>query len=230
MEPLGLAPASGRGAHRATPDRPGRVPSGAVGGAWTPPGWMPPRPAAEGDRRHRGDCPDGTVRAELPAGGKRVAVVAAPRIAGWRCAAGGSPERPAGDFHGLIAVPLDATATSLTCTFHPTRPTAGREPSGPPRCSPLLLLAAVTAVRRRRRPGAARPLHRASACDHHSLTAPRGTPHADIDRRALLQRGGRPRPLPPGGPEGRRGTAAPRPRHGVRVRGRRQPGPHARRP
>ncbi|OYP18639.1 hypothetical protein CFC35_32545 [Streptomyces sp. FBKL.4005] len=150
MEPLGLAPASGRVRIELTPDRPGRVPSGAVGCLDTA-----RLDAAAARLKATGatevTVSDGTVRAELPAGGKRVAVVAAPRIAGWRCAAGGGPERPAGDFHGLIAVPLDATATSLTCTFHPPGLRLGGA-VGAASLLTLLLLAAVTAVRRRRAP------------------------------------------------------------------------------
>ncbi|MFF7936046.1 MULTISPECIES: YfhO family protein [unclassified Streptomyces] len=61
----------------------------------------------------------GTIRAQLPAGSKGVAVVAAPRIAGWRCASGAAAPVPAKEYHGLIAVPLDGTSTSVTCAFRP---------------------------------------------------------------------------------------------------------------
>ncbi|HEY8984187.1 MAG TPA: YfhO family protein [Streptomyces sp.] len=62
---------------------------------------------------------DDTIRTELPRGSSGLAVVAAPRIAGWRCAIGDAPAVPAQDFHGLIAAPLNPTSTTLTCTFHP---------------------------------------------------------------------------------------------------------------
>ncbi|MDH6448650.1 MULTISPECIES: YfhO family protein [unclassified Streptomyces] len=61
----------------------------------------------------------GTIRAQLPAGSKGVAVVAAPRIAGWRCVSGAAAPVPAKEYHGLIAVPLDGTSTSVTCAFRP---------------------------------------------------------------------------------------------------------------
>lgn len=54
------------------------------------------------------------VRAELPEGTSGIAVLAAPRIAGWSC--GG---RPADSYLGLVATPLDAGRTSVECTFRP---------------------------------------------------------------------------------------------------------------
>ncbi len=92
-----------------------------------------------------------TVRARLRPGSKGIAVVAAPRIAGWRCATGDGPERPADDFHGLIAMPLDGTANSLTCTFHPPGLRLGTT-VGAASLLTLVLLTAFTAVRRRRAP------------------------------------------------------------------------------
>ncbi|MGY5054799.1 YfhO family protein [Streptomyces sp. 900105755] len=95
---------------------------------------------------------DGTLHAQLPAGSRGTAVVAAPRIAGWRCSAGGD-EVPAGEFHGLIAVPLGASATSLTCTFHPPGLRLGTAVGGASLLT-LILIGTVSAVRRR---AAARP-------------------------------------------------------------------------
>ncbi|MFG2880887.1 YfhO family protein [Streptomyces sp. NPDC048297] len=118
MEPLGTAPASGRLRIELTPDRPGSVPAGAVGCLDTARlHTAAARLKATGATKVT--VSDGTLRAELPAGSTGTAVVAAPRIAGWRCATGGAPARPAGSYHGLIAVPLDGTSTTLTCTFHP---------------------------------------------------------------------------------------------------------------
>ncbi|UFR05562.1 YfhO family protein [Streptomyces sp. Go40/10] len=150
MEPLGTAPASGRLRIELAPDRPGRVPPGAVGCLDTARlDTATARLKAAGATAVT--VSDATVRAELPAGSTGIAVVAAPRIAGWRCAAGDGPERPAGDFHGLIAVPLDAGATSLTCTFHPPGLRLGTA-VGAASLLTLVLLTAVRAVRRRRTP------------------------------------------------------------------------------
>ncbi|MEU2063549.1 YfhO family protein [Streptomyces sp. NPDC013455] len=150
MAPLGTAPASGRLRIELSPDRPGRVPHGAVGCLDTA------RLDAAAARLEAAGATgvsvsDGTVRAELPAGSRGIAVVAAPRIAGWRCATGDGPERPADDYHGLIAVPLDPGATSLTCTFHPPGRRLGTA-VGAASLLTLALLTVPTAVRRRRPP------------------------------------------------------------------------------
>ncbi|MEV5146336.1 YfhO family protein [Streptomyces sp. NPDC052727] len=150
MEPLGTAPAPGALRIELRPDRPGRIPSGAVGCLDTA------RLAGAAARLKATGATevtvsDATVRARLPAGSKGVAVVAAPRIAGWRCAGGDGPERPADDFHGLIAVPLDGTATSLTCTFHPPGLRLGTT-VGAASLLTLVVLTALAAVRRRRAP------------------------------------------------------------------------------
>ncbi|MGW2460846.1 YfhO family protein [Streptomyces sp. NPDC001761] len=150
MEPLGTAPASGPLRIELRPDRPGRIPSAAVGCL------DPARLATAAARLKAAGATDvtvsgATVRARLRAGSKGVAVVAAPRIAGWRCATGDGPERPAGAFHGLIAVPLDGTATSLTCTFHPPGLRLGTA-VGAASLLTLVVLTALTAVRRRRAP------------------------------------------------------------------------------
>ncbi|MFF4570031.1 YfhO family protein [Streptomyces sp. NPDC001410] len=156
MAPLGPAPASGRLRIDLTPDRPGRVPGGAIGCLDT----ARLRTAAarlKATGATEVTVSDGTVRAQLPAGSKGIAVVAAPRIAGWRCATGGGPARPAGEYHGLIAVPLDgtdgtaATSTSLTCTFHPPGLRLGTAVGGASLLT-LALLGTLTAVRRRRAP------------------------------------------------------------------------------
>ncbi|GAA2928812.1 hypothetical protein GCM10010524_65900 [Streptomyces mexicanus] len=91
-------------------------------------------------------------------------MLAAPRIAGWRCAAGDGPAAPAGQYYGLIAVPLDGSATSITCTFHPPGLRLGAAAGGASLLI-LALLGAVGAVRGRR--GAHRPE------PHPSTTHPR---------------------------------------------------------
>lgn len=148
MQRLGTVPATGRIRIELSPTRTGTVPDGAVG-------------CLDTARLHTAvqrlkatgatevTVSDGTVRAQLPAGSKGTAVLAAPRIAGWRCAAGGAPAAPAQTYYGLIAVPLDGSATSVTCTFHPPGLRLGGAVGGVSLLT-LVLLGTVTAVRRRR--------------------------------------------------------------------------------
>ncbi|MGW1869597.1 YfhO family protein [Streptomyces mauvecolor] len=60
-----------------------------------------------------------SVHAELPVGASGRAVLAVPRIAGWSCAVNGAGVAPAGDYLGLVAVPLPAGARSVSCSFRP---------------------------------------------------------------------------------------------------------------
>ncbi|MFF9487400.1 YfhO family protein [Streptomyces sp. NPDC014676] len=148
MEPLGTVPASGHLRIELSPNRTGVVPDGAVGCLDRA------RLRTAADRlRSTGatevSVSDGTVRAELPAGSTGTAVLAAPRIAGWRCAAGDAPAVPAKEYYGLIAVPLDGSATSVTCTFHPPGLRLGGAVGGASLLA-LILLGTLTAVRRRR--------------------------------------------------------------------------------
>ncbi|MFJ9724344.1 YfhO family protein [Streptomyces sp. NPDC101209] len=148
MEPLGTTPASGRVRILLTPDRPGSIPQGAVGCLDT----ARLRAAVErlkASGATRVTFSGATVRAELPAGSKGIAVVAVPRIAGWRCAMGDGAAVPAKDHHGLIAVPLDGTSTTLTCTFHPPGLRLGTG-VGAGSLLTLALLGVLAAVRRRR--------------------------------------------------------------------------------
>jgi uncharacterized membrane protein YfhO len=148
MEPLGPVPASGRLRITLSPARAGLVPQGAVGCLDT--GRL--RTAVDRLRATgatRVTVSGGTLHAQLPAGSTGTAVVAAPRIAGWRCAAGSAGAAPAKDFHGLIAVPLDGTSNSLTCTFHPPGLRLGTA-VGAASLLTLALLAVLSAVRRRR--------------------------------------------------------------------------------
>ncbi len=63
---------------------------------------------------------DDGVRAELPSGARGTAVLAAPRIAGWRC-----DGRPAGRYLGLVAVELTGDAAAVSCVFRPPGLRAG---------------------------------------------------------------------------------------------------------
>ncbi|WP_395364306.1 YfhO family protein [Streptomyces sp. YH02] len=60
-----------------------------------------------------------TVTAELPPGSTGTAVLAAPRISGWRCAAGDAEPRPARAYQGLVAIPLDGRTNTVSCSFRP---------------------------------------------------------------------------------------------------------------
>ncbi|MFF3331985.1 YfhO family protein [Streptomyces sp. NPDC002888] len=147
MQRLGRVPVSGRLLIELSPDRTGFVPDGAVGCLDT----ARLHTAAErlkATGATKVSVSDGTVRAELPAGSVGTAVVAAPRIAGWRCATGDTPVVPAGEFHGLIAMPLDGSSTSLTCTFHPPGLRLGTV-VGSAALLGLILFGAIPAFRRR---------------------------------------------------------------------------------
>ncbi|MFF3606948.1 YfhO family protein [Streptomyces sp. NPDC002463] len=87
-----------------------------------------------------------TVTAEVPPGSKGVAVLAAPRISGWRCAAGDADARPARVYEGLVAVPLDGRASSVSCSFRPP----GMKLGGAVGAAALLALAVTGLLHRRR--------------------------------------------------------------------------------
>ncbi|MFD8612078.1 YfhO family protein [Streptomyces sp. NPDC059631] len=151
MQRLGTVPAGGRFRIDLTVEGNGTVPDGAVGCLDTA------RLAAAVRRLKATGASEvsvsgGTLHARLPAGSTGTAVVAVPRIAGWRCAAGGRAAVPAEQYYGLIAVPLDGSATSLTCTFHPPGLRLGAAVGGASLLV-LALLGVLGAVRRRRLPG-----------------------------------------------------------------------------
>ncbi|MFE9094611.1 YfhO family protein [Streptomyces sp. NPDC007264] len=151
MQRLGRVPASGRLRIELSPDRTGVVPDGAVGCLDTA------RLRAAVERLKATGATevtvsDGTVRAALPPGSTGTAVVAVPRIAGWRCATGDAPAVPAREYHGLVAVPLDGSSTSLTCTFRPPGLRLGTA-VGAVSLLALILLGALPAARRRRAAG-----------------------------------------------------------------------------
>ncbi|MFE1906477.1 YfhO family protein [Streptomyces gardneri] len=87
-----------------------------------------------------------SVTAELPPGSTGVAVLAAPRISGWRCAAGDAEAAPARAYQGLVAVPLDGRATTVSCSFRPP----GLRLGGAVGAAALLALAATAGFHRRR--------------------------------------------------------------------------------
>ncbi|MFJ5078752.1 YfhO family protein [Streptomyces sp. NPDC088553] len=86
-----------------------------------------------------------TVTAELPPGSTGTAVLAAPRISGWRCAAGDAEPRPARAYQGLVAIPLDGRANTVTCSFRPP----GLKLGGAVGLTALLALIATGALHRR---------------------------------------------------------------------------------
>ncbi|QNP63689.1 YfhO family protein [Streptomyces genisteinicus] len=90
------------------------------------------------------------VTAEMPPGSTGVAVIAAPRIAGWSC--GG---RPADAYLGLVAVPLDGSRTTVSCSFRPPGVLAGAAVG----LMALLGVVATVLVTRRTGRGPAGPGH-----------------------------------------------------------------------
>ncbi|MGW6237338.1 YfhO family protein [Streptomyces sp. NPDC055094] len=120
MQPLGTVPPSGRVTVELTPEDGGTIPDGALGCLDT--GRLSEsvhRLKATGATEVR--VSGRTVTAELPPGARRTAVLAVPRIAGWRCATGASAPRPAGTYLGLVAVPLaeSPAPTTFRCDFRP---------------------------------------------------------------------------------------------------------------
>ncbi|MFH9128519.1 YfhO family protein [Streptomyces griseoaurantiacus] len=156
MQPLGTVPDSGRLDISLAPNRAGAtVPDGAVGCLDTA------RLRTAVDRltatgAFEVTVSGATVHARLPAGSTGTAVLAAPRIAGWRCATGDGAERPARTYHGLVAAPLDGSATTLTCTFHPPGLRLGSAIGGLALLA-TTALAVLTAARRRRTPAPSAP-------------------------------------------------------------------------
>ncbi|WP_418959560.1 YfhO family protein [Streptomyces tritici] len=93
---------------------------------------------------------DGHVlTARLPRGSTGTAVIAAPRITGWRCAAGDAAPAPAARYLGLLAVPLGDGADSVRCVFRPP----GLRLGGAVGATALLALAVVWWRHRRGSPG-----------------------------------------------------------------------------
>ncbi|MFE7834883.1 YfhO family protein [Streptomyces sp. NPDC057474] len=148
MQRLGTVGDSGRFRIELSPNRTSLVPDGAVGCLDT----ARLRTAVDGLKATGAtdvSVSDGTIRAELPSHSTGIAVIAAPRISGWRCAADNAPAVPAKDYYGLIAVPLYGSASSVTCTFHPPGLRLGTA-IGAVSLTAVLLIGATGLVRRRR--------------------------------------------------------------------------------
>ncbi|MFV6032016.1 YfhO family protein [Streptomyces sp. NPDC056264] len=94
-----------------------------------------------------------TVTAELPPGSTGTAVLAAPRVSGWRCAAGDAEPRPARAYRGLVAIPLDGRAHTVTCSYRPP----GIKLGGAAGLTALLALIATGVLHRRAGRRAERP-------------------------------------------------------------------------
>ncbi|MDX2937594.1 YfhO family protein [Streptomyces ipomoeae] len=155
MQRLGTVPASGRFRIDLSPNRTSLIPDGAIGCLDT----AKLRAAVEGLKETgatRVSVDGSTIRAELPTGSTGIAVVAVPRIAGWRCAADNAPAVPAKSYYGLTAVPLYGSASSVTCTYHPPGLRLGTAVGGLSLMAALLLGAIGTARRRRPTTGAVR--------------------------------------------------------------------------
>ncbi|WP_285564790.1 YfhO family protein [Streptomyces sp. RTGN2] len=90
------------------------------------------------------------VRAELPPGTHGVAVLSAPRIAGWSC-----DGRPAGSYLGLVSVPVNGDRTTVDCAFRPPGLRAGGL-AGAAALAALLATALVPRARARMRGRAVR--------------------------------------------------------------------------
>jgi hypothetical protein len=139
MQYLGTVPASGRFTVLLKPEDGGTLPARAIGCLHTD------RLTATGARSVRVD--GHTLTARLPAGATGTAVVAVPRLAGWRCAMGDAAPRPAGQRLGLVAVALDGRSTDLRCVFRPPGLRAGTAVTA----GALLVLCCFTVLRAARR-------------------------------------------------------------------------------
>lgn len=124
IQPLGDVPDSGRFTIRLDAGGGGTIPARAIGCLHADRlRAAAARLTATGAREVKVDGHSLTAR--LPARSKGVAVVAVPRIEGWRCAAGDAEPRPAGQRLGLIAVALDGESTDVRCAFRPPSLRAG---------------------------------------------------------------------------------------------------------
>lgn len=92
------------------------------------------------------------IRAALPPGSAGTAVLAAPAIAGWTCNG-----RPAGSRLGLVAVPLTAGTTALTCSFRPPGLVPGAAVAGAALAALLVLLRTGLRATAKTGPAAGRP-------------------------------------------------------------------------
>ncbi|MGW0707381.1 YfhO family protein [Streptomyces sp. NPDC002643] len=150
MQRMGTVPDSGRFRIELSPNKTSLIPDGAIGCLDT--GKLN---AAVERLKETGatkvSVDDGTVRARLPAGSTGLAVLAMPRISGWRCAADNAPAKPAQSYYGLTAVPLYGSVSSVTCTFHPPGLRLGTAVGGVS-LGAALILGTMGALRRRQPP------------------------------------------------------------------------------
>ncbi|MFE4368610.1 YfhO family protein [Streptomyces sp. NPDC056835] len=161
MQPLGTVPPSGRVTIELRPDKGGAVPDGALGCLDT---------GRLSETTHRLKTTGATevhvsghtVTAELPAHAEGFAVLAVPRIAGWRCAAGDSAPRPADSYLGLVAVPLAGSSapTTVRCDFRPPGLRIGAWVGG----ASLLILLVLIAYRARHTRSSRRKTHQGEPC------------------------------------------------------------------
>nr|WP_246203329.1 YfhO family protein [Streptomyces tailanensis] len=169
MQRMGTVPASGRFRIDLSPNKTSLIPDGAIGCLDTA-----RLRGAVAELRETGAervrVSDGTVRAEFPKRSTGIAVIATPRIAGWRCATDNAPAVPAKEYYGLTAVPLYGSATTVTCTFHPPGLRLGTA-VGAVSLTAALLIGAVGAARRRRTPDETAP----PPLDSHPTTRERMT-------------------------------------------------------
>ncbi len=116
IQRLGTVPETGRLKIKLRPRLPGKVPDHAIG-------CLDTGRLAEAVRHLRATgatrihVSGHALSATLPTGSTGTAVVAVPVIRGWTCSLGNGVPEPAGEYLGLLAVPLHGRATSLSCTF-----------------------------------------------------------------------------------------------------------------
>ena len=60
-----------------------------------------------------------SISATLPPGSRGVAVVAVPKVAGWKCSAGDGKAQTPRNYGGLVAVPLTGNEDRINCTYMP---------------------------------------------------------------------------------------------------------------
>ncbi|WP_250302004.1 YfhO family protein [Streptomyces sp. A 4/2] len=87
---------------------------------------------------------DDSIRAQLPPSSRGTAVLAMPSIPGWQCRTGNGPDHLAGSYLGLVSVPLNGRATTVSCTFRPPGLRAGSAAGA----LAVLVLAGSAVVRR----------------------------------------------------------------------------------
>ncbi|WP_020387968.1 YfhO family protein [Kribbella catacumbae] len=91
-----------------------------------------------------------SVDVRLNRGTAGTVVLGVVRIPGWRCSVDGGPNRTPGTRGGLIAIPVGADATDLSCIYRPTGTVMGLA-IGATALLVIAALAGVLALRRRQR-------------------------------------------------------------------------------